>query len=279
MFDKNGFLQKNSAKKSFIPPKFKLNPLFIETMQSYSDLINKKTIIYSGDKLSDFESLLLKNNLSYADGVEIKNNLEDYVLSGKIKSMKGKTHKNIDKKLKELINIKSSYKKKEIDIFEIIKILNKLTLDSNGKLNENFIDYVTSFGLDKHVCWKIREELIEGIENKNVEKDQLQAIFNKTSNKIIQEELSKIFTKKECYCINDSLYLKTILNQKEMINFIKNLNSIYDALEINIFNLFNLNNNFFKIILDFKVIKPDVLNNFLKKFGFDKLIYWDNGDD
>ena len=64
-----------------------------------------------------------------------------------------------------------------------------------------------------------------------------------------------------------------------MIDFVKNLNSINDALEINNFNLFNLNNNFFKIILDGNVIKLDVLNDFLENFGFNKtVLYYDNGD-
>ena len=66
-----------------------------------------------------------------------------------------------------------------------------------------------------------------------------------------------------------------------MVDFVKNLNSINDALEINNFNLFNLNNNnFFKIILDFKVIKMDVLTDFLDNLGFDKTtLYCDNGED
>ena len=74
-------------------------------------------------------------------------------------------------------------------------------------------------------------------------------------------------------------YLK--LNANDSINQedIGNLNSINDALEINNFNLFNLNNNFFKIILDFKVIKMDVLTDFLDNFGFDKTVLsCDNGE-
>ena len=64
-----------------------------------------------------------------------------------------------------------------------------------------------------------------------------------------------------------------------MVDFIKNLNSINDALGINNFNLFNLNNNFFKVILDFNVIKIDVLSEFLDTFGFNKtVLYCDNGE-
>ena len=279
MFDENGFLEKTSTQSSFVPPKYQLNTLFLETMQSYSDLINEKTMIYDGDELSDFESTLLENNLSYAEGFEIKNKLEYYVLSGNIKSMSGKTRKNIKKKLKNLIDWKSNYKKKRVNIFETIEILNRLTLNSKGELNESFINHVTFFGLDDSVCWKIRDELIEGIENKVIKKNHFPEIFNKTCDEVIQEELNKLFTKKECYYFNESIYLKTLLNQNEMIDFVKNLNLINDALEINNFNLFNLNNNFFKIILECNVIKLDVLNDFLENFGFNKtVLHYDNGE-
>ena len=155
-----------------------------------------------------------------------------------------------------------------------------MTLNSKGELNEDFINHITAFGFDESVCWKIRDELIEGIENQTIKKNHFPEIFNKTCDAVIQEELDKLFTKKECYCFNDSIYLKTILNQKEMVDFVKNLNSINDALEINHFNLFNLNNNFFKIILDFNVIKVDVLSDFIDKFGFNKtVLYYDNGED
>ena len=280
MFDENGFLDNTSTKSSFVPPKFQLNTSFLETMQSYSDLINEKTMIYDGDELSDFESTLLKNNLSYAEGFEIKNQVEYKVLSGKLKLGGGKYINRIDVSIKNLINVKSNSKKNRTNIFKIIEILNRLTLNSKGELNEDFINHITAFGFDESVCWKIRDELIEGIENQTIKKNHFPEIFNKTCDAVIQEELDKLFTKKECYCFNDSIYLKTILNQKEMVDFVKNLNSINDALEINHFNLFNLNNNFFKIILDFNVIKVDVLSDFLDKFGFNKtVLYYDNGED
>lgn len=280
MFDENGFLDNTSTKSSFVPPKFQLNTSFLETMQSYSDLINEKTMIYDGDELSDFESTLLKNNLSYAEGFEIKNQVEYNVLSGKLKLGGGKYINRIDISIKNLINVKSNSKKNRTNIFKIIEILNRLTLNSKGELNEDFINHITAFGFDESVCWKIRDELIEGIENQTIKKNHFPEIFNKTCDAVIQEELDKLFTKKECYCFNDSIYLKTILNQKEMVDFVKNLNSINDALEINHFNLFNLNNNFFKIILDFNVIKVDVLSDFLDKFGFNKtVLYYDNGED
>ncbi|WP_303295432.1 hypothetical protein, partial [Methanobrevibacter woesei] len=280
MFDENGFLDNTSTKSSFVPPKFQLNTSFLETMQSYSDLINEKTMIYDGDELSDFESTLLKNNLSYAEGFEIKNQVEYKVLSGKLKLGGGKYINRIDVSIKNLINVKSNSKKNRTNIFKIIEILNRLTLNSKGELNEDFINHITAFGFDESVCWKIRDELIEGIENQTIKKNHFPEIFNKTCDAVIQEELDKLFTKKECYCFNDSIYLKIILNQKEMVDFVKNLNSINDALEINHFNLFNLNNNFFKIILDFNVIKVDVLSDFLDKFGFNKtVLYYDNGED
>lgn len=280
MFDENGFLDNTSTKSSFVPPKFQLNTSFLETMQSYSDLINEKTMIYDGDELSDFESTLLKNNLSYVEGFEIKNQVEYNVLSGKLKLGGGKYINRIDVSIKNLINVKSNSKKNRTNIFKIIEILNRLTLNSKGELNEDFINHITAFGFDESVCWKIRDELIEGIENQTIKKNHFPEIFNKTCDAVIQEELDKLFTKKECYCFNDSIYLKTILNQKEMVDFVKNLNSINDALEINHFNLFNLNNNFFKIILDFNVIKVDVLSDFLDKFGFNKtVLYYDNGED
>ena len=279
MFDENGFLDKTSTQTSFVPPKFQLNSLFLETMQEYSELINQKTMICDGDKLSDFESSLLKNNLSYAEGFEIKNQVEYKVLSGNLKLGGGKYNKRINKEIKKKINEKSNSRKNAWNIFETIEILNKLTLNSKGELNEDFINRVTSYGLDESVCWKIRNELIEGIDNKTIKKNHFPRIFNRTCDEIIQEELNTVYTKKECYCVNDLAYLKTILNQKEMMDFVKNLNSINEALEINNFNLFNLNNNFFKIILDFKVIKMDVLTNFLDNFGFDKtVLYCDNGE-
>ena len=280
MFDENGFLDNTSTKSSFVPPKFQLNTSFLETMQSYSDLINDKTVIYEGDELSNFESTLLKNNLSYVEGFEIKNQVEYKVLSGKLKLGGGKYINRIDVSIKNLINVKSNSKKNRTNIFKIIEILNRLTLNSKCELNEDFINHITAFGFDESVCWKIRDELIEGIENQTIKKNHFPEIFNKTCDAVIQEELDKLFTKKECYCFNDSIYLKTILNQKEMVDFVKNLNSINDALEINHFNLFNLNNNFFKIILDFNVIKVDVLSDFLDKFGFNKtVLYYDNGED
>ena len=279
MFDENGFLENNSTKSSFVPPKFQLNTPFLETMQNYSELINEKTVIYEGDELSNFESTLLKNNLSYAEGFEIKNQIEYSVLSGKLKLGGGKYINRIDKSIKNLINAKSNSKKNRTNIFGIIEILNKLTLNSKGELNEDFINRVTAFDLDESVCWRIRNELIEGIENQTIKKSHFPLIFNKTCDEVIQEELDKLFTKKECYCVNNSVYLKAILNQKEMVDFVKNLNSINDALEINNFNLFNLNNNFFKVILDFNVIKMDVLSDFLDTFGFNKtVLYYDNGE-
>ena len=279
MFDENGFLDNNSTKSSFVPPKFQLNTPFLETMQNYSDLINEKTVIYEGDELSNFESTLLKNNLSYAEGFEIKNQIEYSVLSGKLKLGGGKYINRIDKSIKNLINVKSNSKKNRTNIFGIIEILNKLTLNSKGELNEDFINRVNAFDLDESVCWKIRNELIEGIENQTIKKYHFPEIFNKTCDEVIQEELDKLFTKKECYCVNNSVYLKAILNQKEMVDFVKNLNSINDTLEINNFNLFNLNNNFFKVILDINVIKMDVLSDFLDTFGFNKtVLYYDNGE-
>ena len=279
MFDENGFLDNNSTKSSFVPPKFQLNTPFLETMQNYSDLINEKTVIYEGDELSNFESTLLKNNLSYAEGFEIKNQIEYSVLSGKLKLGGGKYINRIDKSIKNLINVKSNSKKNRTNIFGIIEILNKLTLNSKGELNEDFINRVNAFDLDESVCWKIRNELIEGIENQTIKKSHFPLIFNKTCDEVIQEELDKLFTKKECYCVNNSVYLKAILNQKEMVDFVKNLNSINDTLEINNFNLFNLNNNFFKVILDINVIKMDVLSDFLDTFGFNKtVLYYDNGE-
>lgn len=279
MFDENGFLEKTSTQSSFVPPKYQLNTLFLETMQSYSDLINGRTMICEGDKLSDFESTLLKNNLSYAEGFEIKNQVEYKVLSGKLKLGGGKYNKRINKEIKKKINERSNSKKNAVNIFEIIEILNRITLNSKGELNDDFRNKISSFGLDESVCWKIRDELIDGINNKTIEKNHFPKVFNKTCNEVIQEELNKIFTKKECYCVDNSVYLKTVLNQKEMVDFVKNLNSINNALEINNFNLFNLNNNFFKIILDFKVIKMDVLTDFLDNSGFDKtVLYCDNGE-
>lgn len=279
MFDENGFLNNTSTQSSFVPPKFQLNTPFLETMQFYSKVINEKTMIYEGDQLSDFESTLLKNNLSYAEGFEIKNQIEYSVLSGKLKLGGGKYINRIDKSIKNLINLKSNSKKNRTKIFEIIEVLNRLTLNSKGELNEVFINRMAVFGLDDSVCWKIRDELIEGIENKVIKKNHFPEIFNKTCDEVIQEELNKLFTKKECYYFNESIYLKTILNQNEMIDFVKNLNSINDALEINNFNLFNLNNNFFKIILECNVIKLDVLNDFLENFGFNKtVLHYDNGE-
>lgn len=279
MFDDNGFLNNTSTQSSFVPPKFQLNTPFLETMQFYSEVINEKTMIYEGDQLSDFESTLLKNNLSYAEGFEIKNQIEYSVLSGKLKLGGGKYINRIDKSIKNLINLKSNSKKNRTKIFEIIEVLNRLTLNSKGELNEVFINRMAVFGLDDSVCWKIRDELIEGIENKVIKKNHFPEIFNKTCDEVIQEELNKLFTKKECYYFNESIYLKTILNQNEMIDFVKNLNSINDALEINNFNLFNLNNNFFKIILECNVIKLDVLNDFLENFGFNKtVLHYDNGE-
>lgn len=279
MFDENGFLNNTSTQSSFVPPKFQLNTPFLETMQFYSEVINEKTMIYEGDQLSDFESTLLKNNLSYAEGFEIKNQIEYSVLSGKLKLGGGKYINRIDKSIKNLINLKSNSKKNRTKIFEIIEVLNRLTLNSKGELNEVFINRMAVFGLDDSVCWKIRDELIEGIENKVIKKNHFPEIFNKTCDEVIQEELNKLFTKKECYYFNESIYLKTILNQNEMIDFVKNLNSINDALEINNFNLFNLNNNFFKIILECNVIKLDVLNDFLENFGFNKtVLHYDNGE-
>ena len=278
MFNENGFLDKTSTQTSFVPSKFQLNSLFLETMQEYSELINQKTMICEGDKLSDFESSLLKNNLSYAEGFEIKNQIESDVLSGRLKLGGGKNVNRLDKKLKNLINGKANSKKNAANIFETIERLNRLTLNSKGELNRNFINHVTSFDLDETVCWKIRDELIEGIQNKTIKKYHFPRIFNKTCDEVIHEELNKLFTKKECYCVNDLAYLKTILNQKEMVDFVKNLNSIYDALEIRNFNLINLNNNFFKIIMDFKVTKMDVIDDFLNKFEFNKkLLYLDDG--
>ena len=278
MFDENGFLNNTSTQSSFVPPKFQLNTSFLETMQSYSDLINEKTMIYDGDELSDFESTLIKNNLSYSEGFEIKNQIEYSVLSGNLKLGGGKYINRIDKSIKKLINVKSNSKKSRTKIFEIIEILNRLTLNSKGELNEVFINRIAAFGMDESVCWKIRDELIEGIENHIIKKNHFPEIFNKTCDKVIQEELDKLFTKKECYCINESIYLKTVLNQNEMMDFVKNLNSINDVLEINNFNLFNLNNNFFKIVLEANVINLDVLNDFLETFGFNKtVLYYDNG--
>jgi len=278
MFDEKGLLHKTSNKTSFVPHKFQLNSHFLKTIQSYINLINKKTMFYDGDKLSDFKSTLKKNNLSYNDGIEIKKELEYYVLSGKIKLMSNKTRKNINKKFKKLIERKIKYKKKGMHIFEIIQRLNRLTLNSKGELNESFINYVNSFDLDETVCWKIRGELVEGIKNKIIEKHHFPNIFYKTCNEVIQEELNKIYTRKDCYCVNNSVYLKTILNQKEMQDFVKNLNLINDSFELNNFNLINLNNNFFKIILDFKVTKMDKIDDFLNKFGFNKkLLYLNDG--
>lgn len=279
MFDENGFLHKTSSQTSFTPPKFQLNVLFLETMQLYIDSINEKTKLHNGTELSDFELTLLKNNLSCTEGFEIKNQIEHDVLSGKLKLWGGKKINKIDERIKKLINHKSNSKKNVVNVFNIIELLNKRTLNSQGGLNEDFINYVTSFGLDESSCWKIRDNMVEGIKNKNLKENHFLSDFNKICGDVIQEELSELLTKKECYFVNNLGYLKSLLNQKDTVNFIKNLNSIKDSLEINNFNLFNLDNNFFKIILDFNVNKWDILNDFLENFGFNKtILHCDNGD-
>ena len=65
-----------------------------------------------------------------------------------------------------------------------------------------------------------------------------------------------------------------------MLDFVKKLNSIKSILEINSFNLLKMDNDFFKIILDFNIIDIDILNEFLKDLEFNKkVLYCNEGED
>ena len=273
LFDENDELHTCICDDDFIPSQYKLDSSNLEKMQKMMYFIDNITVMDSIDSISSFEKVLLKNNLTYQDGLTIKNYLEKEVLLNRINFNK---YENVIKwKLKSQIANKSKLNNNlTIDIFDISQRLNKKTLNSKGELNGDFVNQIKNQGLNEDICWEIRESLIQNVDSGLIKTENFDDSYSTVINEHIQENLSRLYSIKEYYCFNDKIHLKTILNMDEMKEFFYKFNSIKDSLDLSNFSLYKLNNNFFKIIIDFKInsANKNVLENVLNDFNFDKFV-------
>lgn len=283
---KNGILDFNELKKYYsnqsVPRRLNLDTPYYKHIRT--KLLSINTIIKFGNskEVSDFERVLFENNLSYADALDIKNKLEyDAIFESSVShyyshdlDIDGEVHKEIMHLIKEknASNVDTYY------CFDCIVELNKLTLNSNGDLNKDFINRITSHGLNKNVCFNIRNSLINDINNGLITKNDIKNKFNSLIAKLIQEHRKNLIKEKNYYSIDDKIHIKgviDIVDQNKIFELIKFIQSLGFNIKLDNFILFNLNDEFLKFMIDFKIDTNEIksMDKLLKNRGFTKSIF------
>lgn len=173
---------------------------------------------------------------------------------------------HINERIKMMSSAKDSIK-----LFNIINELNKITLNSNGKLNNDFLEELSFCSNDEEVCWEIRDNLISKIDNNLINSEnQIKDIMEN----IIWEKIEKTLMKKKCYYLGEDMHIDAVLNTEELVNFTESLNSFKKHIILDTLNIFNINHDFFKIKMDFKVVNDnyDVFSTTLRRYHFDKIL-------
>ena len=229
---------------------------------------------FKKNDFSNIEKILYKRNLTYNDGLNIKNQIENEAISKKLytSSKKGMETK-IESRRKILIREKQ--KKNNLDIFKIITELNKITLNAKGEINDNFLYLVRSKNLDDETCLEIRNLLINKILEGSISEEDIKNQFNEIIDEYMLEKYKKIIQKKEFYSFGNCIHIKTILFEEDLIQFIETLDNLKDYIAIDNFHLLKINNEFFKIIIDFKTNPENMnlINSTFSDCGFEKFLF------
>lgn len=232
------------------------------------DIIDEYTLENNRLSLS-FEEFLQKYNLSNNDGWDIRNQLIFEAKNGKLK----KTKKKIQQRIKHLIN-ERYIEDDSINLFELSDKLNKMTLNSKGDLNDDFINLLRLNNLKLDCGWVIRNELIKEIENNEINVNNFQKRFNelitiKKNNTSVHNNNCDIL--KEYFIIKDKVNLIAIIDKKEISDILKIILIIKQFCEFNLEHLaiLSLNDTFSKIFIEI-IIKEndDYLHKILTKNGF-----------
>lgn len=256
--------------KEDIPKKYLLNQIS-KGKKGISDIIgiiDEYTLENKRLSLA-FEELLQKHNLSNDDGWKIRNQLIIEAQDGKLK----KTKKKIQQRLRHLINERYVVDD-SVNLFDLSDKLNRLTLNSRGDLNEDFVNFLNLNNLKLDCGWVIRKELIKEIENNEINANNFQKRFNelidikKNQNKSFNNECDIL---KEYFIINEKVNLIAIIDKNEIQDILKIFliikqfsNSYLEHLAI-----LSLNDNFSKVFIEFIVKEnTDYLLEILNKNGF-----------
>ena len=253
-----------------IPKEYLLNSI-LKGKKGTSDIIDIiDEFTLENNRLSlSFEELLQKYELSNDDGWDIRNQLIIEAKDGKLK----KTKKKIQQRIIHLIN-ERYIKDESINLFELSDRLNKMTLNSKGDLNDDFINLLKSNNLKLDCGWVIRKELIQEIENNEINVNNFQKRFNdlinikKNQNISFNNECSIL---KEYFIINDKVNLIAIIDKKEISDILKMFLIIKQFTESNLEHLaiLSLNDDFSKIFVEFNVKEnTEYLLTIFNKNGF-----------
>lgn len=199
MFDGEGNLCTEHLKDYYhseiIPNELLLNsPEYFQSIRILNN-INKIISFGESETFSSFEKVLYKNGLSYKDGLCIKEELENDVLFGSLNYdfhiSNAEIIDDIKFKIDEYIEKMKKNENNSINIFNSIMGLNKLTLNSNGYFNKQFLNRIVGEGLDKRKCVEIRKKLILEINKGNIDEKNINAYFNRLINLNIGEHKGK----------------------------------------------------------------------------------------
>ena len=271
-FDEDGCLPNSPLTDDFSPKNYILHINRAKKLQRIMDIANEMMLLSNNDVLSSFDKLLLSNNMNYSDGMNVQNQVKSCILSGKIQYKKDESI--LPERICVIINkvIRKMANSKVINIFTLINQLNYNTLNSFGGLNEEFSKKIKSHGLSDEICWQIRDLMINKINEGAINENNFQKNFDDITDNIIKENLENLFSKREYYCFDESIYLRTIMTYKDMLRFMVWLNSIEKFIEIINFSFFNLDAYFYKINIDFQLCDYSLndLDSFLDELGFVK---------
>ena len=256
--------------KDDIPKKYHLNQITRgkKGISAIIDIIDEYTLENNRLSLS-FEELLQKHNLSNNDGWEIRNQLINEARSRKLK----KTKKKIQQRITHLLN-ERTVNDDSINLFELSDKLNKLTLNSKGDLNDDFINLLKLNNLKLDCGWVIRRQLIKEIENNEINVNNFKKRFNelvKNRNSSFNNECEIL---KEYFIINDKVNLIAIMNKKDISHVLKMFLLIKHFCDSHLEHLaiLSLNEDFSKIFIEFIVKENDeYLLKILNKNGFSNI--------
>lgn len=257
-----------------IPKEYRLDWLFKgkKGTSDIIDIIDEYTLENHRLSLS-FEELLQKYSLSNDDGWNIRNQLITEAKNGKLK----KTKKKIRQRIKHLIN-ERYVEDNSVNLFELSDKLNKMTLNSKGDLNEDFVKILKLNNLKLDCGWVIRNELIKEIDNNEINTNNFQKRFNQLIN--IKKNQSMSFNNecdilKEYFIIDEKVNLIAIINKKDISDFLKMFLIIkqFSDFHLEHLTILSLNNDFSKVFVEFTVKEnKSYLQNILNINGFRNIL-------
>lgn len=171
------------------------------------DELNKRVVNTPGKLV--FQGRLMFDNLDKnPHGTAIKNRLEDRIYALEI------TSENIDDKISEEIQIEVENKKNKLKnkVYETI---------GNKEVNEAFLIEISKYNLDKEDAVKIKNEIVNEIDERNIKESDYSATFNEVLDK------HKIARKHQLLFEN----LVDVINTDESTKKLKN-HDLFDKKEI-----------------------------------------------